>query len=175
MTQTFAPDADMPAAAPAVSVRLADYGFEPDGEALVALLDAYARDPMGGGQPLEDAVRQRLVPALDAVPGAFSLLAFDGDEPVGLANCFTGFSTFAARPLINIHDVAVKPTARGRGVGRALMRAVEQEARARGACKITLEVLGGNEPAKALYASLGYGNYALDPEKGTAQFWEKKL
>lgn len=55
------------------------------------------------------------------------------------------------------------------------MQAVEEEARSRGACKITLEVLGGNEGAKALYASLGYGNYALDPEAGTAQFWEKKL
>lgn len=158
-----------------VSVRQADYGYAPDAAAVVSLLDAYARDPMGGGKPLDDAVRGRLVAALDAFPGAFSLLAFDGNEPVGLANCFTGFSTFAARPLVNIHDIAVMPAARGRGVGRALMLAVEEEARARGACKVTLEVLGGNERAKALYAALGYENYALDPQAGTAQFWEKKL
>jgi ribosomal protein S18 acetylase RimI-like enzyme len=120
-------------------------------------------------------VRDRLVPALAGVPGAFSLLAFDGDAAVGLANCFTGFSTFAARPLVNIHDLAVLPAARGRGVGRALMHAVEAEARRRGACKVTLEVLSGNDRAKALYADLGYGNYALDPQAGTAQFWEKKL
>src|SRR3546814_6803277 len=60
--------------------------------------------------------------------------------------------------------IAVKPGLRGKGVGRALMQAVEDEARVRGACKITLEVLGGNARAKGLYASLGYGNYALDPE-----------
>lgn len=159
----------------AVTVRMADYGDAPDAAAVVALLDSYARDPMGGGTPLDPAVRERLAAALDAFPGAFTLLAFDGDEAVGLANCFTGFSTFAARPLINIHDVAVKPGVRGKGIGRALMQAVEHEARARGACKITLEVLGGNERAKALYAALGYGNYALDPATGTAQFWEKKL
>jgi ribosomal protein S18 acetylase RimI-like enzyme len=163
------------AEAPAVTVRLADYGYEADALAITALLDAYARDPMGGGKPLDESVRERLVAALDAFPGAFTLLAFDGDEAVGLANCFTGFSTFAARPLVNIHDLAVKPGRRGRGIGRALMQAVEDEARSRGACKVTLEVLGGNEPAKALYTSRGYGNYALDPETGTAQFWEKKL
>ncbi|MEJ2408925.1 MAG: GNAT family N-acetyltransferase [Novosphingobium sp.] len=159
----------------AVTVRQADYGHGPDAEAVTAMLDAYARDPMGGGAPLDPAVRERLVSALDAFPGAFSLLAFDGDEAVGLANCLTGFSTFAARPLINIHDLAVKPGSRGKGVGRALMQAVEDEAHARGACKVTLEVLSGNERAKALYAVLGYGNYALDPGAGTAQFWEKKL
>lgn len=161
--------------APALTLRLADYADGGDAVAVVALLDAYARDAMGGGRPLDPAVGARLVSALAAFPGAFSLLAFDGDEPVGLANCFTGFSTFAARPLVNIHDLVVISGRRGHGIGRALMQAVENEALARGACKVTLEVLSGNERAKALYAALGYGNYALDPQAGTAQFWEKKL
>ena len=161
--------------APTITVRLADYADAADAARVVALLDSYARDPMGGGKPLSDDVRERLVPGLAAHPGAFSLLAFAGDEALGLANCITGFSTFAARPLVNIHDMAVLPEARGKGVGRALMLAVEAEARARGACKITLEVLSGNDPAKGLYAALGYGDYALDPQAGTALFWEKKL
>lgn len=161
--------------APTLTVRLADYADAGDAARVVALLDSYARDPMGGGKPLSEDVRERLVPGLAAHPGAFSLLAFEGDDAVGLANCITGFSTFAARPLVNIHDMAVLPAARGRGVGRALMLAVEEEAGARGACKITLEVLSGNATAKGLYASLGYGDYALDPEAGTALFWDKKL
>lgn len=160
---------------PAVTVRLADHADPRDGHAVVALLDSYACDPMGGGKPLAEPVRARLPAALAEFPGAFSLLAFDGAEPVGLANCFTGFSTFAARPVINVHDLAVLPKARGRGIGRALMQAIEAQAQARGACKVTLEVLAGNDRARALYASLGYGNYALDPQAGTAQFWEKKL
>lgn len=164
-----------PSPAATVTVRRAEYGDDRDGAALLAMLDAYARDPMGGGKPLSDDVRARLLPALNAQPGAFSILAFEGREAVGLANCFTGFSTFKARPLVNIHDMAVLPAWRGKGVGRALMLAVEEEARARGACKITLEVLSGNAPAKALYAALGYDDYALNPDTGTAQFWEKTL
>lgn len=164
-----------PAVTAKIAVRLADYADAADAARVVALLDSYARDPMGGGKPLSDDARARLVPGLAAHPGAFSLLAFAGDEALGLANCITGFSTFAARPLVNIHDMAVLPEARGRGVGKALMLAVEDEARARGACKITLEVLSGNDTAKGLYAALGYGDYALDPEAGTALFWEKKL
>ncbi len=163
---------DLPAG---LNVRLANFGYEADGLAIVALLDGYARDPMGGGEGLAPQVQARLPIALDAFPGAFSVLAFDGAEPVGLANCFTGFSTFAARPLVNIHDLVVRSEDRGKGIGAALMQAVEAEARARGACKVTLEVLSGNAPAKALYTAQGYRAYALDPEAGYAQFWEKKL
>ncbi len=97
------------------------------------------------------------------MPGAFSLIARLEGEAVGLANCFTGFSTFAIRKLVNIHDLVVAPSYRGRGIGRALFAAIEAQARAIGAAKVTLEVLSGNEPAKALYRSLGYGDYVLDP------------
>lgn len=161
--------------APELTVALADYGDAADGAALVALLDAYARDPMGGGEPLSQEVRDTLVDALAAVPGAFSLIARLDDVAVGLANCFTGFSTFAAAPIVNIHDMAVLPGHRGAGIGRVLMEAVEAEALKRGACKITLEVLNGNTNAKALYESCGYGDYELDPAMGRALFWQKKL
>jgi ribosomal protein S18 acetylase RimI-like enzyme len=156
-------------------VELADYGDPRDAADLVMLLDAYARDPMGGGAPLDPGTRAAVVPGLAATPGAFSLIARLDGEPAGLANCLTGFSTFAAQPLVNIHDMAVLPEHRGRGIGRALLRAVDEEARRRGACKITLEVLSGNEPAKALYLALGYGDYQLDPAAGHALFWQKKL
>ena len=161
--------------APNLTVALADYNDPRDARSVVELLDGYARDPMGGGAPLSDDVRGRLVPALAAQPGAFSILAYVEDEPAGLANCFTGFSTFAAQPLVNIHDVYVDPCFRGSGIARALFTRIEAVARDRGACKVTLEVLSGNDRAKALYASLGYGDYALDPEQGTALFWQKRL
>lgn len=161
--------------APELTVELADYADPRDAADLLLLLDAYARDPMGGGAPLADEVRERVVDGLARQPGAFSLIARLDRRPVGLANCFTGYSTFAARPLVNVHDLGVLPEARGRGVGKALFAAIEAEARRRGACKVTLEVLSGNEPAKSLYSSLGYGTYALDPAMGTAQLWEKKL
>ncbi|WP_240504400.1 GNAT family N-acetyltransferase [Tsuneonella mangrovi] len=165
----------MTALAPDLTVAKADYNDRSDAEALVALLDAYARDPMGGGEPLAEEVREQLVPALAEQSGAFSLIARVRGKPAGLANCFMGFSTFAARPLVNIHDIAVLAEFRGQGVGRALLDAVEAEARARGACKLTLEVLSGNEPAIAAYRKAGFAQYGLDPAMGTAQFWERKL
>ncbi|MGN6501063.1 MAG: GNAT family N-acetyltransferase [Tsuneonella sp.] len=161
--------------APELTISLADYRYANDAVVLLDLLDGYARDAMGGGEALPGDVRERLVPALAEHPGAFSLIARVGGQPAGLANCFTGFSTFAAKPLVNLHDLAVSPQFRGRGLGRALLAEVEAEARRRGACKLTLEVLGGNAPAIALYASEGFARYGLDPAMGSAQFWEKKL
>ncbi|MGZ5791397.1 MAG: GNAT family N-acetyltransferase [Croceibacterium sp.] len=161
--------------APALTVALADYADPRDAADLVMLLDAYARDPMGGGEALGWETREAIVPGLAATAGAFSLIARLDAKPVGLANCFTGFSTFAAQPLINVHDLAVLPGYRRRGVGGALLRAVEAEAVRRGASKVTLEVLSGNERAKSLYLALGYGDYQLDPEAGHALLWQKKL
>jgi GNAT superfamily N-acetyltransferase len=158
-----------------LTVELANYADPRDAADVLRALDSYACDPMGGGQPLADEVRGKVVPGLAETPGAFSLLARLDGEIAGFANCFTGFSTFAARPLVNVHDLGVLPEYRGHGIGKALFAAIEAEAKRRGACKVTLEVLSGNEPAKALHRSLGYGNYALDPAAGTAQFWEKKL
>ena len=66
-------------------------------------------------------------------------------------------------------------TARGAGSFGTLLAAVEAEALKRGAIKITLEVLSGNHPAKALYAANGYGDYQLDPAAGQALFWQKRL
>ena len=118
--------------------------------AVLALLDAYASDPTGGGQPLGEDVRTRLIPALREHPTTVILLAFDGTRPVGIATCFRGFSTFAARPLLNLHDLAVIPEYRRRGVGRQLLAAVEDKARSLGCTKVTLEVLEANPAAAAL-------------------------
>jgi len=162
-------------AAPVLTVELADYASPRDAADIVALLEAYARDPMGGGEQLGQEVRDEVVPGLAATPGAFSLIARLDGKAVGLANCFTGFSTFIAKPLINVHDMTVLANHRGRGIGKALLGAVEAEARRRGACKITLEVLSGNDRAKALYAASGYRDYQLDPRSGHALFWQKRL
>lgn len=157
-----------------LTIGLADYADPRDAGDVVALLDAYARDPMGGGEPLSDAVKARLAGDLAANPQAFSLLARLDGEAVGLANCFMGYSTFAAAPLVNIHDLAVLPGLRGKGIGKALLAAIEAEALKRGARKVTLEVLSAN-PARRLYAACGYGDYQLDPATGHALFWQKRL
>ena len=143
--------------------------------ALVDLLDAYARDPAGGGEPLSDFARGNLVRQLAARPFIFSVLAFDGATAIGLVNAIEGFSTFACRPLVNVHDVVVLPSHRGRGIAGQLFAEVEAIARERGACKLTLEVLEGNASAQNLYRRLGFAAYRLDPAMGQAQFMQKWL
>jgi ribosomal protein S18 acetylase RimI-like enzyme len=160
-----------------IRVCLADYANARHASALVALLDAYARDPMGGGEPLSDFARHNLVHELAKLPQAFSLLAFDGegeDSAVGLANCMQGFSTFACKPLVNVHDLTVSAAYRGRRIGERLLLEVERVARQRGACKVTLEVLSGN-PALRLYVRSGFAPYQLDPASGHAAFMQKWL
>ena len=153
----------------------ADYQHPAHAQALVFLLDAYARDAAGGGQPLADFAKQHLVAELAARPQAFSVLAFDGTQPVGLVNCIEGFSTFACRPLVNVHDVVVLASHRGRRVGEQMLTLVEQLARERGACKLTLEVLQGNRSAITLYERVGFAGFQLDPALGSAQFLQKWL
>jgi GNAT superfamily N-acetyltransferase len=160
---------------PLIKIVRADYADPAHGAALIDLLDSYARDPAGGGEPLSDFARANLVSQLAARPFIFSVLAFDGDAPVGLINAIEGFSTFACRPLVNVHDVVVLPGHRGRGIAAQMFAEIEAIARERGACKLTLEVLDGNASARALYQRLGFAAYQLDPAMGHAQFLHKWL
>jgi ribosomal protein S18 acetylase RimI-like enzyme len=59
-------------------------------------------------------------------------------------------------PLLNIHDIAVLPAWRGRGIARRLLDAITQHASALGCCRLTLEVRGDNTPARALYRRAGF-------------------
>ena len=123
---------------------------------VLKLVDEYSKDEMGDGKPLSDEARKRLVSGLREHPTTMILLAYKSDEPVGIAVCFRGFSTFAARPLVNIHDFFVAPAHRGTGISRMLFAVIEQRARELGCCKLTLEVLENNHRARGVYAAAGF-------------------
>lgn len=161
--------------APEVLVLQASYSNPLHAKSLAFLLDHYARDAMGGGHALEPSTRENLALELSKRPQAFSVLAFIAGEPVGLVNCFEGFSTFSCQPLVNIHDVVVLEAFRGRGISQKMLAKVEEISRQRGCCKMTLEVLEGNAPAQAAYRKLGFAGYELDPQMGRAMFWQKVL
>ena len=146
--------------------------------AIVRLLDAYASHPLGGQEPLPEHTRSRLVPELRSRAACSHVfLAVDerAGEFVGLVICFEGFSTFACRPLLNVHDVFVDERYRGMGVAAMLLQAAERTARALGMCKLTLKVLSGNEAAKRAYRKFGFEAYRLSEEHGAAEFWQKPL
>lgn len=142
---------------------------------IIEVIDAYAREPAGGSAPLPQNVRERLLRDLRHVDNAVVLAAMDDDRTVGVAVCFRSYSTFKARPLINIHDLAVLPEYRGRGVGTALLAAVEGRARTDGCCKLTLEVLDDNFGAHRLYQSLGFEDGGPGANETTTLFMQKPL
>jgi len=158
-----------------VEIRTADFEDVRQVEDFLTLMDHFALDPMGGGKPLSADVRERVVPAILERPSVCVLLAYVDDAAAGFATCIEGFSSFAARPLLNVHDLMVEPEWRGHGVGRALLEAVESLARSQGCCKLTLEVLTGNTRAQSVYRAFGFRGYGFDPEHGHAVFIEKPL
>ena len=160
---------------PTLNICLANYADPLHAQAMVHLLDAYAQDPAGGGKALSAFTKANLISELAKRPQAFSVLAFDGSLPVGLVNCIEGFSTFACKPLVNVHDVVVLASHRGQRVGEQMLALVGQIAQQRGACKLTLEVLSGNPSAIKLYERIGFAGYQLNPAMGSAQFLQKWL
>jgi GNAT superfamily N-acetyltransferase len=143
--------------------------------AIVDMVDAYSQDAMADGKPLREEVRRALIPGLQGHPTTLVFLAYRGVEPVGVAVCFRGFSTFQARPLMNVHDLAVVPAHRGRGVSRRLLAAVEAKARALGCCKLTLEVLENNHRARGVYEAAGFAQARHQDAAGGALFMAKPL
>ncbi|MCC2606595.1 GNAT family N-acetyltransferase [Planctobacterium marinum] len=152
-----------------------DYNNPHQASDLVAMLNHYAQDPMGGGEPLSEFVQQNLAKSLAQTPGAFSFIIYIEGKPAAMCNCFTGFSTFACKPLINIHDFVVHSDFRGQGLSKHLLSAVAEKAKKDGCCKVTLEVLSNNKAAIQAYNKFGFKLYQLDEAAGTAQFMELKL
>ena len=144
-------------------------------EHILTLISQYATDIMGGGEDLSADVKQRLIPSLQKRSDAVIILAFVNEEAVGLAICFEGFSTFYAKPLLNIHDFVVSASYRGQGIARQMLEEIERIAADRHCCKLTLEVLEGNVRAQSVYRKYGFKGYELDSETGKALFWDKKI
>ena len=158
-----------------IEIILADYNKPEHIQAIAELMQHYASDPFGGGKSLSQDLANTIAMELGKRDYAFTLLGYIDDKPIALINCFEMFSTFACKPLINIHDIVVMQDYRGQGLSHALLAEVETIARQRGCCKLTLEVLSNNHIAKASYEKFGFGDYQLNPEHGHALFWQKTL
>ena len=90
-----------------------------------------------------------------ARPAAEVLIAEVGGAPVGFALFFPSYSTFLAKPGLYLEDLFVRPSARGQGVGSALLSALARIAVDRDYGRFEWSVLDWNEPAIRLYRSLG--------------------
>ena len=124
---------------------------------------------------LSQEIKDNLVSELAKLPFAFSLICYVDNMPAGLVNCFTLFSTFKCKPVVNVHDLIVDRSYRRKGISQLLLGEVEKIAKQKGACKITLEVLEKNHPARNSYQKFGFTGYELKPEYGNAIFLEKAI
>lgn len=158
-----------------IDVQIADYLDDQHAKDIVYLLNNYAEDPMGGYESLSTYVVENLAQELSKKPHAFSIICYVDGKPAGLINCFEVFSTFKCKPIINIHDITVVSSFRGLGISQLMLEKVENIAKEKSCCKITLEVLEGNEIARNSYNKFGFDGYELDPKMGKALFWQKLI
>ena len=88
-------------------------------------------------------------------PYAFVLIAEVDGIAAGFALFFHNYSTFLGRPGIFLEDLFVRPDARGRGAGRALISRLAAIAVERGCGRLEWAVLDWNESAIGFYRKLG--------------------
>jgi GNAT superfamily N-acetyltransferase len=82
-------------------------------------------------------------------------LLFDDGVPVGIANWFYSYATFATARKIYLADLFVKPSLRGKGLGKALLAHLANRAVSEGAAQLEWEVLDWNKPSIDFYERLG--------------------
>jgi len=88
-------------------------------------------------------------------PRAEVIIAEQNGGPVGFALFFHNYSTFIGGPGIYLEDLYVRPEARGRGVGRALLAHLADTTISRGCARLEWAVLDWNAPAIAFYERMG--------------------
>lgn len=137
---------------------------------VIKLLNDYMNDPMGNNNPMPKGLAPQIISGLKQHSGFLGFFVMAGDQFAGLANCNINFSTFQAKPLINIHDFIVAPECRSFGAGSFLLRGVIDYASQNGFCRVNLEVREDNLTAKSLYKKMGFSDCVP-----RMMFWEKKI
>ena len=115
-------------------------------------------DPMGEAEPMSKLQQLRLVDGLNCNEKADVVFAIYENQAVGLVTIFENFSTFKAKPFINLHDIIVEPPFRGKGIGKLLLQKVIEIAQERKCCKVSLEVREDNVKAQTMYIDEGFNN-----------------
>jgi ribosomal protein S18 acetylase RimI-like enzyme len=135
-----------------------------EAETVARLLVAF-RNHLGIDWPSENAFLAGVERLIEDPGARFLLGAPDADSPpAGVAQVRFRFGIWWAADDCLLEDLFVAESARGSGLGRALVDAVIEQARARGCRRIELDVNDNNAAALALYRSVGFGND--DPRYG---------
>ena len=146
-----------------ISIYLGDLRDPFDAQATLQILSVYHESIVGNNGPLPEEVRETVIDGLLACGNQRVFLAVESDansiefrRAIGMAVCFVNYSTFRARSLINMHDLAVHPEYQGRGIGRTILENVIRYAAENQHYAVTLEVRKDNINALKLYRKLGF-------------------
>lgn len=139
-----------------IKVLEVDFNDEKHCQAVVDLMNHYMEDAMGDHPPHNEEMAEKMIEGLRKHCNKLCVLAEMDGQYVGLVNCFISYGTFAAKPFINIHDVVVLNTYRGKGIGKTMLEEIIKKGEEMDCGKLTLEVREDNTGAKHLYESLGF-------------------
>lgn len=131
-----------------------------------ALEQAYAEDlERDGGLPREAAGRKAADDVRRLLADTAALVYAIQEDGRDVGRLCVGERQLQERRVLWVWDVLVDEEHRGRGLGGAAMRLVEDEARRFGLARVELNVFGGNDAARGLYRSLGYEEWAISMAK----------
>lgn len=153
-----------------MTVRSATAG---DAAAIAAIWNAVIRDTLITFNPVEkseDEVGGLIAARTGAAGGTF--VAEEAGVVLGFAT-YAQFRAGAGYARTMEHTILLSPTARGRGLGRALMAALEADARAKGVHSLFAGVSSANTEGRAFHAALGFREVAVLPEVGWK--WDRWL
>ena len=114
-------------------------------------LAEYEREPEAAVATQEDLLRDGFGPE----PKYRCVIAEWNGEPAGFAFFFYNYSTWQGKPGLYLEDLFVKPSFRGKGIGKALLLHLAKIAAAENCGRFQWQVLDWNTPAIDFYKSLG--------------------
>jgi ribosomal protein S18 acetylase RimI-like enzyme len=128
-----------------------------DAETVARLMVAF-RDHLGDSRPTDEEMRAGVERLLRDADTEFLLAAPDGDgaPAAGVAQLRFRYGVWRAGGDCLLEDLFVAESARGSGLGRALVEATLDRARARGCRRVELDTNERNDAALRLYGSFGF-------------------
>ena len=125
-----------------------------DLDTLVPLFDGYRQFYRQPSDP--DRARTFLAERFAHHESLILLACGEQGAGLGFTQLFPLFSSVRTARIYLLNDLFVAPVARKHGIGKALLDASAEHARALGAARLWLQTELNNAPAQALYASAGW-------------------
>ena len=114
-----------------LAFKKVDFDNSEDLSGFTMLLKHYSADPAGGGERIAEEHIQDTIHGLAERHYAHSFLAHLDNRAVGLVTCFESFSTFWAKPILNIHDFVVLKSYRNQGIAQKMLTGIESSQKER--------------------------------------------